>query len=77
MVDLFFEEIAEALEAGDEVKISGFGVFSLRDKPERPGRNPKTGESIPITARRVITWHPSASFKAIVDASPYHRKAKG
>ncbi|MDZ4313799.1 MAG: integration host factor subunit alpha [Azonexus sp.] len=70
MVERFFEEIAEALEAGDEAKLAGFGVFSLRDKPERPGRNPKTGESVPISARRVVTWHPSGCIKDAVDASP-------
>ena len=71
MVERFFEELAEALEAGGEVKISGFGVFNLRDKPERPGRNPKTGESIPVSARRVVTWHPSNSLKGAVDSSPH------
>jgi len=53
MVEAFFEEIRAALEAGDTVKLSGFGNFELRKKSERPGRNPKTGEEIPITARRV------------------------
>ena len=52
MVEGFFEEIRTALECGDSVKLSGFGNFQLRDKPQRPGRNPKTGEEIPITARR-------------------------
>lgn len=70
MVDIFFEEVSIALEARVEVKLSGFGVFCLRDKPPRPGRNPKTGENIPITARRVVSWHPSGSLKAAVDTSP-------
>ena len=59
LVEMFFEEIRGALEEGDQVKLSGFGNFELRDKNERPGRNPKTGEEIPITARRVVTFHPS------------------
>jgi len=57
-VELFFEKIRKALESGEPVKLSGFGNFELRDKNERPGRNPKTGEDIPITARRVVTFHP-------------------
>ena len=55
MVERFFEEIRTALEEGRSVKLSGFGNFQLREKPQRPGRNPKTGEEIPITARRVVT----------------------
>ncbi len=53
LVELFFEEIRRALENGEQVKLSGFGNFDLRDKNQRPGRNPKTGEDIPITARRL------------------------
>ena len=53
IVELFFEEIRSTLARGEEIKISGFGNFQLRDKPQRPGRNPKTGEEVPITARRV------------------------
>ncbi|WP_245591413.1 integration host factor subunit alpha [Derxia gummosa] len=67
MVEIFFEEIARALEAGEVVKLSGFGNFQLRDKPQRPGRNPKTGEEIPITARRVVTFHASQKLKQLVD----------
>jgi len=52
IVELFFEEIRATLERGEEIKISGFGNFQLRDKPQRPGRNPKTGKEVPITARR-------------------------
>ena len=52
LVDLFFEEIRAALSSGEQVKLSGFGNFDLRDKNRRPGRNPKTGEEIPISARR-------------------------
>ena len=67
MVESFFEEIRMALESGDGVKLSGFGNFELRDKPQRPGRNPKTGEEIPITARRVVTFHASQKLKALVE----------
>ena len=55
--------------AGEGVKLSGFGNFQLRDKPQRPGRNPKTGEEIPITARRVVTFHASQKLKAMVDSN--------
>src|SRR5215471_18728595 len=55
MVERFFEEVRTALEAGDTVKLSGFGNFQLREKPQRPGRNPKTGEEIPIPAKRYFT----------------------
>lgn len=67
LVDLFFEEIRAALESGEQVKISGFGNFDLRDKAERPGRNPKTGEDIPISARRVVTFRPGQKLKARVE----------
>ena len=62
-VELFFEEIRSALENGDKVKFSGFGSFSVRDKPQRPGRNPKTGEEIPVSARRVVTYKASQKIK--------------
>ena len=68
MVETFFEEIRTALESGSSVKLSGFGNFQLRDKPQRPGRNPKTGEEIPITARRVVTFHASQKLKSMVEA---------
>lgn len=71
MVECFFEEVRRALEEGEGVKLSGFGNFQLRDKPQRPGRNPKTGEEIPITARRVVTFHASQKLKAMVDTN-YH-----
>lgn len=67
MVEAFFEEIRIALEVGEQVKISGFGNFELRTKSERPGRNPKTGEDIPITARRVVTFRPGQKLKARVE----------
>ena len=68
MVEAFFEEIRNALERGDGVKLSGFGNFQLRDKPQRPGRNPKTGDEIPITARTVVTFRPGQKLKERVEA---------
>ncbi|MDV2856936.1 MULTISPECIES: integration host factor subunit alpha [Oceanimonas] len=67
MVEAFFEEIRVSLEQGEQVKISGFGNFELRNKGERPGRNPKTGEDIPISARRVVTFRPGQKLKARVE----------
>jgi integration host factor subunit alpha len=67
MVEMFFEEIKGSLEHGEQVKISGFGKFE-RDKSSRPGRNPKTGEEIPITARRVVTFRSGQKLKARVEA---------
>ena len=69
LVEIFFEEIRGALERGQQVKLSGFGNFDLRDKNQRPGRNPKTGEEIPITARRVVTFHASQKLKGEVELS--------
>jgi len=63
LVENFFEEIRRALENGEEVKLSGFGNFELRTKNQRPGRNPKTGEDIPISARRVVTFRPGQKLK--------------
>jgi len=68
LVELFYEEVRGALEHGKQVKLSGFGNFDLRDKTQRPGRNPKTGEEIPITARRVVTFRPGQKLKARVEA---------
>ena len=68
IVEFFFEEIRTSLESNEQVKISGFGNFDLRDKNERPGRNPKTGEEIPISARRVVTFRPGQKLKARVEA---------
>lgn len=67
LVEQFFEEVRSALESGRNVKLSGFGNFSLRDKSERPGRNPKTGEAIPVSARRVVTFRPGQKLKARID----------
>ena len=68
LVEAFFEEIRASLEVGQQVKLSGFGNFDLRDKNQRPGRNPKTGEEIPISARRVVTFRPGQKLKARVEA---------
>lgn len=62
-VELFFEKIRESLENGESVKLSGFGGFSVRDKKSRPGRNPKTGEEVPVTPRRVVTYKASQKVK--------------
>ena len=67
LVESFFEEVREALEDGEQVKLSGFGNFDLREKSERPGRNPKTGEDIPISARRVVTFIPGQKLKSRVE----------
>jgi integration host factor subunit alpha len=67
-VDAYFEIIKTALEDGENVKLSGFGNFQLRDKDERPGRNPKTGEEIPISARRVVTFRPGQKLRSRVEA---------
>lgn len=67
-VEAFFETIRNSLEDGGQVKLSGFGNFDLRDKNQRPGRNPKTGEEIPISARRVVTFRPGQKLKSRVEA---------
>ncbi|MGI9279165.1 MAG: integration host factor subunit alpha [Endozoicomonas sp.] len=68
MVEHFFEHIRQALENNEQVKLSGFGNFELRDKSQRPGRNPKTGEEIPISPRRVVTFRPGQKLRARVEA---------
>ena len=68
IVELVFETVKETLGRGEKIKISGFGNFDLRDKNQRPGRNPKTGEEIPISARRVVTFRPGQKLKARVEA---------
>ncbi len=67
LVDLTFEELVASLAVGENVKLSGFGNFDLRDKDARTGRNTKTGEEIPITARRVVTFRPGQKLKARVE----------
>lgn len=68
LVEMFFEQIRNCLENNEQVKLSGFGNFDLRDKSQRPGRNPKTGEEIPISARRVVTFRPGQKLKSRVEA---------
>ncbi len=68
MVEHFFEELRLCLETGQNAKLSGFGNFILRDKNERPGRNPKTGEEIPVDARRVVTFKPGLKLKSQVES---------
>jgi integration host factor subunit alpha len=63
MVDAFFDTIRQRLIAGEDVKLTNFGNFVLQDKPARPGRNPKTGESYAISARRVVVFHPCQALK--------------
>lgn len=72
MVEAFFDEILVALADGEGVKLAGFGNFLLLDKPQRPGRNPKTGEEVPISARRVTTFHASDKLKLSVDNPTHH-----
>ena len=67
LVDLFFQELEACLVDGEQVRLSGFGNFHLRDKVARPGRNPKTGEKVPIPARRVVTFRPGQKLKARVE----------
>ena len=69
LVESFFEELRVSLEEGEQVKLSGFGNFDLREKSSRPGRNPKTGEDIPITARRVVTFRPGQKLKGRVESA--------
>ncbi len=67
LVELFYEEIKRSLEQGEQVKLSGYGNFDLREKKQRPGRNPKTGEEIPILPRRVVTFRPGQKLKSRVE----------
>ncbi|MDA9006434.1 integration host factor subunit alpha [Litoricola sp.] len=70
MVEILFDELSDSLIAGDAVRLSGFGNFELRDKNERPGRNPKTGEEVPVSARRVVTFRAGQKLRAQVEI--YH-----
>jgi integration host factor subunit alpha len=67
-VEHFFNVISEGLERGEDVRISGFGNFDLNDKQQRPGRNPKTKEPVPISARRVVTYKPSQKVKERIES---------
>ena len=75
MVDAFFSEISACLVGREGVKLSGFGSFETRDKVERPGRNPMTGEKVMVTARCVVTFHPSNTLKQVVERSRYAEKS--
>ena len=67
LVDLYFHQLVACLALGEQVKLSGFGNFDLRDKKERPGRNPRTGEKIPVPARRVVIFRPGQKLRARVE----------
>lgn len=76
LVDGFFDEISQSLADGKEVKLSGFGNFELKDKKSRPGRNPKTGESIPVEARRVVTFKAGQKLRGWVDSQNHQNAEK-
>ena len=67
LVEQFYSEISDVLVSGEQIKLSGFGNFELRDKAPRPGRNPRTGEDVPISARRVVTFKPGQKLRAQID----------
>jgi integration host factor subunit alpha len=76
MVDAFFDLVSNSLVDGDDVKITGFGNFQIRTKSPRPGRNPRTGEAIPIAARRVVTFHASQKLKEQIQAGASANRAQ-
>lgn len=67
LVEQFYAEMSNVLVKGEQIKLSGFGNFELRDKSARPGRNPRTGEDVPISARRVVTFKPGQKLRARID----------
>lgn len=75
VVDTFFDIMLETLLSGEELKLSGFGHFQVRSKTPRPGRNPRTGETVPISARRVVTFHPSDKLREAVERGGLSRAA--
>lgn len=77
IVEIYFKQVCSALESGQQVKLSGFGNFELHDKNERPGRNPKTGESIPVSARRVVTFRSGQKLRARVEGYSGNEIQKG
>jgi integration host factor subunit alpha len=77
MVEAFFESVQGALVEGQDVKLSGFGNFQIRRKAPRPGRNPRTGEVIPIEARNVVTFHASQKLKSLVQGDVSFRRRLG
>lgn len=76
MVDAFFDLVSNSLVDGSDVKITGFGNFQIRTKSPRPGRNPRTGEAIPIAARRVVTFHASQKLKEQIQAGASANQAQ-
>lgn len=74
LIEAFFEEIRSALARGEPIKLSGFGNFAVRDKRERPGRNPRTGEECPVMALRVVTFHAGTTFKNRVQPTMEERE---
>jgi integration host factor subunit alpha len=74
MVKAFFDVMRDALESGENVKLPGFGNFQLHDKSQRPGRNPKTGETTIIAARRIVTFHASQKLKARLEIGGEQRR---
>ncbi len=75
LVENFFEELSDSLIEGKEVKLSGFGNFELKDKNSRPGRNPKTGEPVNVSARRVVTFKTGQKFRQQIDAQLFEKQA--
>lgn len=73
MVDAFFDLLVRSLVNGEDVKLSGFGNFQIRTKAPRPGRNPRTGEAIPIGERRVVTFHPSSKLRLRIAGRTFRR----
>ncbi len=67
LVEQFYTEVSKVLVKGEQIKLSGFGNFELKDKSARPGRNPRTGEDVPISARRVVTFKPGQKLRAQID----------
>lgn len=67
LVEQFYNEMTDVLVKGEQIKLSGFGNFELKDKTARPGRNPRTGEDVPISARRVVTFKPGQKLRAQID----------
>ena len=75
LVELVLSEIAASLARGDTVKLSSFGSFGIRQKGQRVGRNPKTGQEVPITPRKVLVFRPSNIMKDRINAGQTRRKA--
>lgn len=69
LIDAFFDLIAQTLTEGQDIKLTGFGTFQIRSKAARPGRNPRTGEEVPIKERRIVTFHASNKLKEQIAAA--------